>query len=73
MIPWTVALQDPLSMKLFRQEYWNVLPFPPPGDLPKPGIELASPASPALAGGFFTYKSLGAIPSVISPNQGSKE
>jgi len=30
-----------------RQEYWNGLPFPPPGDLPDPGIE---PASPVLAG-----------------------
>ena len=30
------------------------LPFPPPGDLPDPGIEPASPASPALAGGFST-------------------
>ena len=27
------------------------LPCPPPGDLPDPGIK---PASPALAGGFFT-------------------
>ena len=26
-------------------------PFPSPGDIPDPGIE---PASPALAGGFFT-------------------
>ena len=30
-------------MKLFRQEYWSVLPFPSPGDLPKPGIKLGSP------------------------------
>ena len=30
------------------------LPFPPPGDLPNPGIEPMSPDSPALAGGFFT-------------------
>ena len=30
------------------------VPFPPPGDLPNPGIESASPESPALAGGFFT-------------------
>ena len=30
------------------------LPFPPPGDLPNPGIEPGSPASPALAGRFFT-------------------
>ena len=60
-------------MEFFRQEYWNVLPFPPPGDFPEPGIEPASPASPALAGGFFTCKSLGTTPSAISPNQGSKE
>ena len=38
-------------MGLPRQEYWSGLPFPTPGDLPDPGIELASPA---LAGGFFT-------------------
>ena len=25
------------------QEYWSGLPFPPPGDLPDSGIELASP------------------------------
>ena len=29
-------------------EYWNGLPFPPPGDLPNPGIEPGSPVSPAL-------------------------
>ena len=46
--PWTVARQAPLSMGLSRQEYWSGLPFPPPGDLPDPGIELASPESPAL-------------------------
>ena len=38
-------------MGFFRQEYWSMLPFPSLGDLPGPGIE---PASPALAGGFFT-------------------
>ena len=26
-----------------RQEYWRGLPFPSPGDLPDPGIELRSP------------------------------
>ena len=51
---WSVACQDPLSMGFSRQEYWSGLPCPPPGDLPDPGIEPASPASPALAGGFFT-------------------
>ena len=34
--PWTVACQAPLSMGFSRQEYWSGLPFPPPGDLPKP-------------------------------------
>ena len=29
------------------------MPFPPPGDLPNPGIELVFLMSPALAGGFF--------------------
>ena len=36
---WPVALQAPLSMGCSRQEHWSVLPFPPPGDLPDPGIE----------------------------------
>ena len=52
---WTAARQAPLSMGLFfRQEYWSGVPFLPPGDLSDPGIEPASSASPALAGGFFT-------------------
>ena len=51
--PWTVAHQAPLSMEFSMQEYWSQLPFPPPGDLPDPGIKLAFPASPTLAGGFF--------------------
>ena len=36
------------------QEYWNGLPYPPPGDLPDPGIEPMSLMSPTLVGGFFT-------------------
>ena len=52
--PGTVAHQGSLSMGFPRQEYWSGLPFPLPEDLPDPGIELGSPASPALAGGFFT-------------------
>ena len=42
--PWTVAYQAPPSMGFSRQEYWSGLPFPPPGDIPDPGIELRSPA-----------------------------
>ena len=50
----TVVRQAPLSMGFSRQEYWGGLPCPPPGDLPDPGIKLASLMSPALARGFFT-------------------
>ena len=49
--PWTVAHQVPSSED--RQEYWNGLPFPTPGDLPHPGIEPESLALPALVGRFF--------------------
>ena len=48
---WTVAHQAPLSMRFSRQEYWSGLPFPPPGDLPDPGIE---PRSPALQADSLT-------------------
>ena len=41
--PWTVARQAPLSMGFSRKENWNGLPYPPPGDLPNPGIEPRSP------------------------------
>ena len=37
-----------------RQEYWNGLPFPPPGNFLKSGIEPESLMCPALAGRFFT-------------------
>ena len=53
--PESVELQASLSMGFPREEYWSRLPFPPPEDLPDPGIKLESPASPALAGGA-TYK-----------------
>ena len=49
-----LAYQAPLSMELPWQEYWSGLSFPPPGDLLDPGIELVTPAAPALAGRFFT-------------------
>ena len=44
--PCIVAPQAPLSMGFSRQESWSGLPFPPPGDFPKPGIEPVSPACP---------------------------
>ena len=48
---WTVVVQAPWSMGFPRQESWSGLLFPSPGEFPKPGFK---PASPALAGGFFT-------------------
>ena len=46
---WTTAGQAPLSMRFYKQEYWSGLLFPPPSDLPYPGIKPTSPASPAFA------------------------
>ena len=51
---WAVAHQAPLSMGFSRQKYWSGLPWPPPGDLPNPGIEPSSLMSPVLASRFFT-------------------
>ena len=42
--PWTVTYPAPLTVRFSRQECWSGLPFPSPGDLPDPGIELGSPA-----------------------------
>ena len=49
--PETVTQKAPLVHEFSWQEYWNGLSFPPSGNLPNAGME---PASPALAGGFFT-------------------
>ena len=53
VFPWTTPHQSSLPKGFPRQEYWSGLPFPSPGDLPNPGINLKSPA---LTGGFFTTK-----------------
>ena len=53
-----LTLRDPTDCSLpgsslhgiSQEEYWSGLPFPPPGDLPDPGIEPTSLTSPALAG-----------------------
>ena len=47
-IPWTIARKAPLSMGFSRQEYWSGLPFPPPGKLPKSGIQTSTLVSPTL-------------------------
>ena len=57
--PWTVACQAPLSMGFSRQEYWNGLPVPSPGDLLNPGIK---PRSPALQADALSSEPLGKPP-----------
>ena len=48
------SLSGSSSVGFSRQEYWNGLPFPPPGHLTDPGIKPESLMSPALAGRLFT-------------------
>ena len=64
---WTVAYQVPLSMGFSRQEYWNELPSPPPGDLPDLGMEPESLMSPALTGGSLPLVPPG------KPNQSTRQ
>ena len=47
VISWTIGHQVPLSMEFSRQEYWNGLPFPSPGDLSDSGIKPRSTARQA--------------------------
>ena len=60
--PWAIVLQAPLFTEFSRQEYWNGLTCPPPGNLSDPGIELSSLKSPALVGRFFTWVLLNITP-----------
>ena len=53
-LPASSLSREAQFMGFSRQESWNGLPFPSPGDLPDPGIEPASPMSPAFAAEFFT-------------------
>ena len=55
--PWIVARHPSLFMEFFRQEYGSRLPFPIPGDLPKPGMEHVSLESPALVSGLGHWES----------------
>ena len=60
--PMTVAHQAPLSMGFSRQEYWSGLPCPAPENLPDPGIEPASPATPALQADSLPLKLVQSYP-----------
>ena len=51
--PWTVACQASVSMGILQARYWSELSYPPPGDLPKPGIE---PRSPAMQVGSLLFE-----------------
>ena len=61
--PWTVACQAPLSMRFPKQEYCTGLPFPPPGDLPNPGID---PTSPTLQAGSLPTEPPGKLPGQLA-------
>ena len=65
---WTVACQAPLSVCFSRQEYRRRLPFPPPGDLPIPGIEPVSHLSPVLVGRFFITSAIWEAPKLTYLN-----
>ena len=76
--PWTIACKVPLTMGFSRQEYWNELPNPPPGDLPNPGIKPMSPALQvdslplwsAAAAAAAAAKSLQSCPTLCDPIDG---
>ena len=60
--PWTAARQAPLSMAFSRQEHCSGLPFPSPGHLPDPGLEIPFLVSPISPGGFFSAEPPGKPP-----------
>ena len=64
--PWTVACQAPLSMEFSRQEYWNGLPFPSPGDLPDPGMESQSPALQADSSHHLSHQANSIVGLIVS-------
>ena len=62
--PWTAAHQTSLSMDFFRQNYWCRLPFPPPADLPDPGIKPTSSVSPTLVVGLMADQKAKNLPAM---------
>ena len=66
---WTVACQAPLSTGFSRQEYWSVLPCPPPRDFPVPGFEPTCLMSPALGSMFFITSATWEAPELLMDNQ----
>ena len=68
--PSAVAHQTPLSIEYSWQEHWSGVSFPPPGALPTPGTEPASPSSPA---GFFATWEAPKMETVFLPKIGVKD
>ena len=68
------SLPGLLSLRFSKQEYWDGLPFPSPGDLPNPGIEPGSlalqadslPSEPPGKPKHVTYK-IEKVESVYEP------
>ena len=56
--PMGCSPQDSWSRGFSRQEYCSGLPPPPPGDLPSPGIEPASPPSQRILYHCATWEAL---------------
>ena len=70
---WTVAHQAPLSMGFSREECWSGSPCPPAGNLLDPGIETASPATPALQVDSLPWSHLGRSPHGCVKGQNTAE
>ena len=66
-----ITCQSPLSMGFSRQEYWSVLPFPPPGELPDPETKPVSTHVSCIAGGFFFFLPLSHLGSPFFPRNSS--
>ena len=56
-----MAPRAPLSVGVFREEYWSGSPRPPPGDLPHPEVE---PKSPALQADSLPSEPPGTLPNM---------
>ena len=52
--------------EIFQARILEQVAIPPSGNLPDPGIEPASLASPALAGGFFTTSTTWEAPLLLA-------
>ena len=64
-LPMDCSPPGPFVHGILQARILEWVSFPSPGDLPDPGLEPVSLASPALAGGFFTTEPPGR-PSPVS-------